>query len=653
LAIHKFYKITLVGHNKVKEEIISQLQKAGVIEITEVPENLKNISQIESEEKIIDINQRISNLNFAQDFINSFCQNKKIKIESENVIKLSYEEYIKKANNFNYKIIDNLKEKSVKLQDLNEKINFILTRLEELKNWSLLKINLKDLKLEKTKILFGSINKDKFEEFKNKLSELKFLQLDIVNEDEEKIYWYLIYKNEISEKLNEKLKEFLINIANLNDIETTVPEKINFYNKELNKLKKEVSKIEESIKDYIKFYNDILICLDYLKNLHQREEVKRKFFITNSTFLITGWIKEKDIKIIENLVKKYKVVDYKITVPEPDEEVPVELSNPRLIEPFEMVTKLFGPPSKKDIDPTPFIAPFFALFLALTIADAGYGFLLLSLSYLVYKKYKNNPGTAQLMKLLIICSFIAIFVGILTGGYFGIDFESLPSAFKKIKELREKLIILEPLKDPLKLFIFILALGVIQILTGFFIKFVNCIKYKEYYEAFTSPFAWIIIIAGIIFFILLKIKIFLILPVIGSLIILFFSDRSRNIIVRVLKGVYTLYGITGIFGDIVSYSRLFALALSSAVIASVINVIIGILYQFLIKFPYIGVVLSIIFSIIMFAFGHIFSLLIGTLGGFIHTTRLQFVEFFGKFYEGSGNEFKPLKEKFNYILIEK
>ena len=114
-----------------------------------------------------------------------------------------------------------------------------------------------------------------------------------------------------------------------------------------------------------------------------------------------------------------------------------------------------------------------------------------------------------------------------------------------------------------------------------------------------------------------------------------------------------MYGITGIFGDIVSYSRLFALALSSAVIASVINVIIGILYQFLIKFPYIGVVLSIIFSIVMFAFGHIFSLLIGTLGGFIHTTRLQFVEFFGKFYEGSGNEFKPLKEKFNYILIEK
>jgi len=385
--------------------------------------------------------------------------------------------------------------------------------------------------------------------------------------------------------------------------------------------------------------------------VYQREDIKRQFFSTETTFLLKGWIREKDIPNLMELTKKFKEIHINVTPPTKDETPPVALENPGLVSPFEMVTKLFGVPGKGEPDPTPLLAPFFALFFGICLTDAGYGLVLLLLSYIIMKKFRENEGTQKLMKILIISGAVTVLVGALTGGWFGIDFEKLPPMFRTIKNIRDKLVILEPLKNPLALFATTLALGVLQVLTGIVIKFVMLIKQRNYYEAFTSPFAWFLIVTGIISAMLLKKTILWLIPCLGALIILLFSARTGNIIMRLLKGAYSLYGITGIFGDVLSYSRLFALALSTGVIALVINVVVGILYQMIVSVPYIGVPIAILFGLIILVFGHIFNIVINSLGGFIHTTRLQFVEYFGKFYEGSGTEFKPFKQEFKYVKL--
>ncbi len=655
MAVSKMFKTNVLAYSTMKERLIEEIHRAGIIEISEVdresigeyisPEEGKGTSDIN--ESLQEINKLVDDLSFSTNFISAYLP-KKYKKKNKNAF-ISEKDAVKLAKDFKYNIVEKIKRYSHDIQQINSEKESIKSRIEELNPWKSIKIDFNELNFENVKVLFCITSTRNFDKLNSEIGEIDFSTINVITETKDNIYFTIIYENEKESEINNILKNMPVNLVDFQDVKEDIHKTIGEYKSKIKELDKKFLDITDELKEFSDEYFNMLIALDYWSMIYERELIKKKFISTESSFLLTGWIREKDIPKLKQIENKYKEIDISITPPEKEDVPPVALENSGIVRPFEVVTKLFGVPGKGEPDPTPLLSPFFALFFAICLTDAGYGLILILLGFIILKKSKGNIGTEQLMKILIIGGSITVLVGAVTGGWFGIDFDSLPPTFKAIKTFRDKLTLLDPLKSPLTLFIITLSLGILQLLTGLVVKIVLLLKDKEYYEAFSSPLPNFLILGGTVLAAVLKNSIYWLFPFVGAVIMLFFSSRSKNIIMRLVKGAYSLYGITGLFGDVISYSRLFALALSTGVIALVINVIVGILYKMIISVPYIGIPVGILFLFIGLIFGHIFNVLINSLGGFIHTTRLQFVEYFGKFYEGTGTEFKPFKQEFKYI----
>ena len=218
-----------------------------------------------------------------------------------------------------------------------------------------------------------------------------------------------------------------------------------------------------------------------------------------------------------------------------------------------------------------------------------------------------------------------------------------------------------PLNDPMRLLIFSMLLGMIHLFTGLGIKGYMCIRDKRYLDFFCDVVLWYLLLIGLILMLLPSSLFYAIsqmtivfppalqtlskgLAIIGAVGILLMSGRSsKNSGLRIALGAYDLYNITGWLSDVLSYSRLLALGLATGVIASVVNQMGSMAGK--------GIFGAIVF-ILVFIIGHVFNLAINLLGAYVHTNRLQYVEFFGKFYEGGGREFHPFRADTKYVDIK-
>ncbi|MEA3485698.1 MAG: V-type ATPase 116kDa subunit family protein, partial [Candidatus Aerophobetes bacterium] len=309
-----------------------------------------------------------------------------------------------------------------------------------------------------------------------------------------------------------------------------------------------------------------------------------------------------------------------------------------------------GIPRYFEIDPTPFLAPFFALFLALCLTDGGYGIILALTAYLIPKKIRVGESGERLFSILFISGLITIVVGTITGGMFGIRLSQLPPFFGALKRLT----LFNPIKQPMVFLVLSLSLGIIHLLIGIALALWEDLKRGDVISAILDHLSWIVLILGAILFGLSKLGIlskFLAAPGLimflsgGIILFLFIGRKSKSLLARLGKGAYELYGLISLFGDVLSYSRLLALGLATSVIATVVNLI----ANMALGIPFIGPVGMILILIL----GHLGNIAINTLSGFIHTARLQFVEFFGKFYEGGGGNFTPFKQEGKYTIMEK
>lgn len=262
-----------------------------------------------------------------------------------------------------------------------------------------------------------------------------------------------------------------------------------------------------------------------------------------------------------------------------------------------------------------------------------------------FRHEKSSGGNKNLFRILFIAGLTTLLVGALTGGWFGISGNKLPSFLLKIR-------LLDPNVKQLTFLSLIVAFGYIQVLFGFIVKMYICFKERDWIGAFCDQLTWVLCMILVPVFILLRrsdapsfiSSVILIIVLLCAFVILIFSGREiKNPAGRIGTGFFELYSkITGTFGDTLSYMRLFALGLATGIIASSINVIAGMLWTNPVgKIGAIAVLL----------FGHPFNIVINSLGGFIHSTRLQFVEFFTKFYEGGGKEFKPFRRRHEYITV--
>jgi V/A-type H+-transporting ATPase subunit I len=255
----------------------------------------------------------------------------------------------------------------------------------------------------------------------------------------------------------------------------------------------------------------------------------------------------------------------------------------------------------------------------------------------------------KLMQILIISNICAVIFGALTFSWFGDSITSF-SFLHFLMPLR-KLKILDPMNDPITMLLVSLAFGFVQIFTGLGIAMYDNIRKGDKFAAFADQGGWMIFLASLVLLGLasagavpLPSAIFKTTAAIGAVILVATQGREKkNIFGKLFSGVMSLYNVTGYLGDVLSYSRLLALGLSSAAIGTVINL----LSNLVSGVPYVGVLLG----VLIFILGHSFGIAANVLGAFVHSLRLQYVEFFGKFYTAGGEEFAPLEIKTQYVRV--
>lgn len=368
------------------------------------------------------------------------------------------------------------------------------------------------------------------------------------------------------------------------------------------------------------------------------------------TIILSGWIPYTEIPKLTQQLEKAPIDTFFVTAdPEPEDSPPAAYQNPPMAEPFEFVTDLYSRPRYWEIDPTPFIGAFFALFFGICLSDAGYGIMIILVTVWAMKKFSTlSPNNVKLLKILFYGGITTTFVGFFTGGIFGITFEELPGPLENLQHI----VLLNPLKDQMQFLVFTLALGILHVSFGIILKFHWKLKHHQAKDAWLDQAPWLAIILGVVILVIADWlgtswlnPVGYILMVTAALVILVFGGRvSKNPFARFVQGLFSLYQVAGLFGDVLSYARLFALGIATGVIAGVVNFF----AKLTLGIPYLGFILM---PVILIA-GHLMNIAINALGAFIHTTRLQFVEFFGKFYEGGGEPFEPFHMKLKYTKIK-
>jgi len=395
------------------------------------------------------------------------------------------------------------------------------------------------------------------------------------------------------------------------------------------------------------------ILFDHYTNLLSKERARLVCPATENTILFEGWVKTKDFPKAETIVGGFDAASIgKMDIAE-GEDIPVEIDNKRSFRPFEVITRLYGMPGSSDVDPTIFLAPFFALFFALCLTDAGYGLVIIGIcAYMLLKM----QGDKKLIWLLAICSAITLVTGAITGGWFGDGCQQLamayPGALGWLAKLRSSMLVFDPLEKPMIFFGIACGLGYLQIMVGLAIGFGHNLIKKDIVSAICDQLTWIVMINSIVIYTAAKMganipvstgALFGKIALVPAAIILLFSERQGPIAGRLGMGAYNLFSTIFYLGDVLSYLRLMALGMVTGGLAMAINV----MAKTAGEIPYIGLILAILVLVV----GHLFNTAISGLSAFVHTIRLQFVEFFPKFLMGGGREFKPLTKEFKHVYF--
>jgi len=661
MAVAKLSKLFIASHKSDAEAFLKKLQKTSIVEIKPYSEKL------ESSTLPIDTSrENKTNVRKALDILNEY-KDKELKKIAAKAGKL----VIKRSEYENILEIDNLEEIADEIIDLDSEMSSLEHRISEtdpkihqLEIWSCYKHDISDLGIkQKYTVRLGAIKSGRTD-FNIILKELEenHISCQSISEEGDIIYVILAYHNSFSTEAQKYISGLAFDEAEISAYEGTIEKNIGALNKNIKYYRSRRQKIVEQIVVLTeKYERSLTIYLDYLDNNLEIEEALNLGFSTDSVSFYTAWVKETDQDRIFAIAGDFNFVRIEVIEPEKGESIPIVLRNRAIFRPFEVIINLYGVPRYFEIDPTPFVSIFFAVFFGLCLTDAGYGIILAVLTLIFAFRMK---GARQFLMLIFIGSLFTILAGAIFNGWFG----DLP-AYLGIGSFFEKLAILgDPVKSDegsMNFFRLALAMGVIHVIFGLFIKFFDSLRRRDWGGAFFDGLPWIMVIVSLIILVLSmdmavsmqlvsaplfpsSISKILIWPILaGSVVIIFFGARQeKSWGFRIFMGFLNLTivnGITSFLGDFLSYIRLMALGLVTAGIGVAIN---KIAFQFL-SIPVAGIVILIVILI----FGHLFNIAINILGGFVHTLRLQYVEFFPKFYTGGGRPFEALKDEHKYITI--
>ena len=412
--------------------------------------------------------------------------------------------------------------------------------------------------------------------------------------------------------------------------------------KNLAETEKERNLAIEAIMTFENIFDDVIRLHDYFTLEVAKAESENRTQTTSSTYYLEAWLPEGEKDRVDKDLKNSPLsLAYTIREPLESETPPTYVESNGVVAPYESVTNMFSVPFYKEIDPNPSVAFFFFLIFGMMLGDAGYGLLLTLGTGIILALRKPPKGEMNLVKIMFMGGISTFIWGFLFGSYFGLSATDLGIWCW-----------FNPIEDPMPLLILSLAVGVVQMFFGMAINMVALIKKHQPVWGISSAFSWYFLALGIggIFgasYIGAWAKTAgIVFAVLGVVLLMLSGTFGKRGAKKVTGALSSLYGIINFFSDMMSYTRIFGLGLASGVIGMVFNEIASVISGMM-PFKFMGVIVTIIICII----GHTFNISINALGAYVHNSRLQFVEFFGKFYTGGGELFAPLGSQMKYYRI--
>lgn len=671
MAIAKIKKIRIIAHKSIKEALLDVLQESGAVHISRISEIT---SEAIKEDKAQDVTLKLSQIDEIIRYLGTLQPKKGGLLPERFPIRL--EEFKGLPASFDHKeIYDSFRSLINQQKEIFSQRDRLLERKKRLIPWEKLRLSPKDIRDTKyTAVIFGTISHKDFplllaELDKNKLS-YDFNQIGF-DKEFKRLLFVCLNSEEFSARDILKRNGFSETLFELE--KSNVREEISDIDTHIQALDKSEASLGKKLKSLLAYKSKLMGLYDYYLNFETRLKSEDNFLNTKHTFLIEGWIRQRSIKSLTKIIERnFNYLNIEISEPEADEVVPVELENKPLITPFEFITKIYGMPKYEELDPTPFLAPFFFLYFGFCVSDAGYGIVLALTCLFVLKKFKLGPTGLRFFRLFFFCGISTIVIGALTGSWFGNMFDMLAEAnkvFLPIKRFKDSLVLFDPLKEPTKLLGIALSMGIFQIWFGNIVAGIGNIKNKRYLALLFDQCSMFTFLFGLTGFGLIFLKVidetrldlFKYATLVGAIALILTQGRNeKGIGSKLFYGAYNLYSaFSGYLSDILSYSRLWALGLVTGVMASTINLISVQFSQivvssiaFLDKMTLAKAVVSTVILVILFISGHMISFLMNLLGAFVHPVRLQFVEFFSKFFKPGGSPFKPFKLETKYTNLK-
>ena len=648
MAIVKMSSFNLLAFDSERENLLHEFQKFNYVHFLnlENDESLKEIGlcKVKVPENIVAINEEVSKVNKGIEILSEY----EIKKSGLNALKegtktLNFKELEERASQVDYnKTCNQVIDLNAKIESLNQDISKIETSIGELNPWTKLDNPIKDLySFNHIEVMIGTIPKKLKQNIESDLVDTEYTYFEILSEDKENLYVLIMtYKDEF-----DLVKDILKNNSFTNSkiaIEGEPASEIAKLNEKIKSLEHEISNCQNQLKSLSSEIHNLEIEYEYLMNKKLRLIASENFLTTENLNVIKGYIPTNRADEFNELVKTSLNNVYYLELEEADkddENVPVLLENSKFVNSFESLTAMYALPKYNEIDPTPYLAPFYLAFFGMMIADIGYGILMLIGTLVALKGFNLRESMKNSIRFFHYLSYSTIIWGMIYGSFLG-GIIPLPALITPAEQYNELLIVS-------------IAFGTIHIFYALGIKaYINVRDGKFMDAVFDVGFWFMALIGGGLYLISIVVGLsftvknislaFMILGMVG--IVLTGGRDATSIPGKLAGGFYSLYGISSYVGDFVSYSRLMALGLSGGFIATAINMMVDMLFA--------KGILGIIGGIIVFVVGQLFNVFLSILSAYVHSIRLTYVEFFGKFYEGGGTRFRLFRNKSKYIEVK-
>ena len=636
MAIVKMKKFKLFALEKDRKSLLKELQKFSYVHFVKTKEDDESLKEIELNQDMTIIKEKSQKVKWMLNYFSKlFPKETKKEIDESSIKETLFVLLEQQASKYDFSNdYENLANISREIDSNKEEIANLETYRKELSKWLNIKESLGNLKAFKTaKFFLGTVAKKNFEPLKDKLRNFEHTYIEEISDESSQINIMLLTSNTEEKELKNELKTYSFTETNF-DFDTSFTDEYEKTKNREEELKKANEKLKEKVEKLLKLIPKLLIQKEYLDNALMRETVVSNFKATDTVNVIEGYIpldmEEEFKKIVNKNSNKSNYLEI-TEVDKDDEEVPILLKNSGITGLFASITQMYALPRYNEIDPTAILSIFYWIFFGMMVADFAYGLILFILSGLALMIGKFDENKRKFLKFFFALSFSTMIWGLLYGSAFG-DLIKLPTQ------------VLDSSKDFMSIFILSIIFGAIHLVIALGIKAYILIKNGHFMDVIYDVFLWYLTLTSLIILLLagrfdlseFTKNIFIACAVIGMLGIVVFGARdAKTLVGRIGGGLYSLYGITSYIGDFVSYLRLMALGLAGGFIASAINIIVKMLVS--------KGILGIILGVVVFTLGQSFNIFLSFLSSYVHTSRLTYVEFFSKFYEGGGKAFKKFR----------